>query len=431
MTERTWIQIGLDDGEARRLGMPSSLPVPGDAYDGFAETPPTFEEFVAWTLEFIAAMPEHALAQALAVFARKGPLWIAARAHLVDGAWAAALPLLEQILTLDPEDAAAQFNLGAVYRNLGDPGRSLAQYARCEAVFSGEGLFYTNRARTHEALGERDSAIADYLKALELLPGDPFALEQLTRMGALVELAPDPDDPESTIYITREDYQAVVRAYWDGAPQTPAFFTEQARVLLEEDRAELAAQAADRALALAPDTADAWLFKGIAQWRLRRLDAAVAALEECLALEPDSYEGRVNLARVIWEQRGPADAAPYLEAVIDRDPNALAPLRLLAATTHDADVEGAVARLRAVHRRYPDAWAPLRALGDLYWRAEDADAALAAYAEALSRGADDETRAGYLALLGELGRTEALCRAADATPALARRGLAVRWNALR
>ncbi|OPZ87337.1 MAG: hypothetical protein BWY76_00519 [bacterium ADurb.Bin429] len=157
----------------------------------------------------------------------------------------------------------------------------------------------------------------------------------------------------------------------------------------------------------------------------------MTALEEFLALEPDSYEGRLNLARVIWEQRGTAEAAPYLEAVIDRDPNALPPLQLLAATTRDADVEDAIERLRAVHRRHPDAWAPLRVLGDLYWRAEDADAALAAYAEAVARGADDDTRAGYLALLGELGRTEELCRAADATPALERRGLAVRWNALR
>lgn len=430
MTAREWVQIGLDAMEARRLGMPSSVPVPKDALAQFAESPPTFEEFVAWTREFIAEMPEHSLARTLATFAQKGPLWIAARAHLVEGEWEDALELLRQILTLDSEDAAAQFNLGAVYRNLGDPIRSLDFYGRCAEAFADVGLYYTNRARTAEALGDIAQATADYRKALELLPGDGFVLEQLTRLGVLIELATDPNNPEETIFVSREDYQAAIEKYWASVPQTPEFFTEQARILLEEGRAELAAQAATRALRLDSKHALAWLYQGFAYWRLLRHDEAILALEEYLAQEPDSAVGTLNLAKIVWEQRGHAAAVPYLERAIARDPNNLPALQMLAATEPGEESEIAIERLLAVSHQFPDAWAPYRVLGDLHWQTEAAEAAFAAYDAALARGADDDTIAGYLAVLGESDRVEELCHIADAVPALERRSLSVRWNAL-
>ncbi len=430
MTDHEWLQIGLDAGEARRLGMPGSLPVPKAAFAEFDEHPPTFEEFVTWTRAFLAEMPEHELAQTLAVFARKGPLWIAARAHLLEGDWEDALPLLQQILALDPDDAAAHFNLGAVYRNLGDPARSLAHYGRCAEDFADEGLFYTNRGRTYEALGERELAVADYLRALDVMPDDTFALEQLTRLGALVELSTDQNDPEATIFVTRENYLAAIEAVWKESPQTPEFFTEQARLLLDDARTELALQAADRALALGAVQAEVWFYKGIALWRLRRHDEAITALETYLALEPESETGTLNLAKVLWEQRGHAAALPYLERVAERDPNQLLSLQMLAATEGAADVAGAIERLQAISQLHPDAWAPYRVLGDIYWQAEEAAAAIAAYAEAMARGADDDTLAGYLAILGESGRVEEMCRVIDAVPSLARHSLAVRWNAL-
>ncbi len=430
MTTREWIQIGLDDGEARRLGMPASLPVPKAAYDEFAENPPTFEEFVAWTREFLAEMPDHPLAASVRVFGEKGPLWIAARAHLLEGEWADALELLLQILTLDPDDAAAHFNLGAVYRNLGDPGRSLAEYARCEAFFADSGLYYTNRARTHEALQQVEAAVADYRAALELLPGDEFVLEQLARLGELVELSVNPENPEETIFVTRENYVQAVEGFWASAPQTPAFFLEQAALLLDEGRAELAMQAADRALALGTDAAEAWLYKGLALWRLRRHDDAIAALEEFVAREPESAAGLLNLAKVVWEQRGHAAAIPLLGRVVEWDPNNVPALQMLAATTGGEDVPGAFERIEAVRDAYPEAWAPYRVLGDLHWQEEEPDAAIHAYAAALARGADDDTIAGYLAILGELERPDEMARVADSVPALERRALALRWNAM-
>lgn len=430
MSTREWIQIGLDPAEARRLGMPASLPVPKDAYDEFADTPPTFEEFVAWTREFLVEMPDHPLAAGVRVFAEKGPLWIAARAHLLEGEWEDALELLQQVLALDPDDAAAHFNLGAVYRNLGDPGRSLAEYARCEEFFADSGLFYTNRARTHEALQQLEAATDDYRKALELLPGDEFVLEQLTRLGELVELAVNPENPEETIFVTRENYLQAVEDYWATSPQTPEFFLGQAALLLDEGRAELAMQAADRALALGTDAADVWLYKGLALWRLRRHDDAIAALEAFVAREPESAAGLLNLVKVVWEQRGHAAAIPLLRRVAEFDPNNLPALQMLAATAGGEDMPGAFDRVETVRDAHPDAWAPYRVLGDLHWREEEPDAAIRAYEAALARGADDDTIAGYLAILGELERPDEMARVADAVSALERRGLALRWNAM-
>ena len=62
-----------------------------------------------------------------------------------------------------------------------------------------------------------------------------------------------------------------------------------------------AAQAFERAIALAPGHADAWFKLALARQDLREFDAAAAALREALRLKPDSPEAEVNLGIVLQE----------------------------------------------------------------------------------------------------------------------------------
>lgn len=62
-----------------------------------------------------------------------------------------------------------------------------------------------------------------------------------------------------------------------------------------------ASQALERAVALAPDNADAWFKAALVRQDLRDLDGAAAALERVLAAHPQRVDALVNLGIVLQE----------------------------------------------------------------------------------------------------------------------------------
>jgi tetratricopeptide (TPR) repeat protein len=62
-----------------------------------------------------------------------------------------------------------------------------------------------------------------------------------------------------------------------------------------------ASHALERAVALAPDNADAWFKVSLARQDLRDLDGAITALERVLATHPDRVDALVNLGIVLQE----------------------------------------------------------------------------------------------------------------------------------
>jgi tetratricopeptide (TPR) repeat protein len=62
-----------------------------------------------------------------------------------------------------------------------------------------------------------------------------------------------------------------------------------------------ASQALERAVALAPDNADAWFKVSLARQDQRDLDGAITALERVLATHPDRVDALVNLGIVLQE----------------------------------------------------------------------------------------------------------------------------------
>ena len=64
---------------------------------------------------------------------------------------------------------------------------------------------------------------------------------------------------------------------------------------------QAASQALERAVALAPDNADAWFKVSLVRQDLRDLAGAIAALERVLATHPDRVDALVNLGIVLQE----------------------------------------------------------------------------------------------------------------------------------
>ena len=95
------------------------------------------------------------------------------------GDFARALPLWDQVLDLEPRDAAALSNRGNVRLALGDPDGAIDDQSRAIALAPAEIDPHLNRGTAEEALQDWSAAARDYLWILERDPEDPSALYNL------------------------------------------------------------------------------------------------------------------------------------------------------------------------------------------------------------------------------------------------------------
>jgi Flp pilus assembly protein TadD len=90
--------------------------------------------------------------------------------HCGAGRPAAALPLLERVLALDPDNPDALNNLGVVLRALGKPETAAACYRRALAVAPDRGSYYSNLGNVYRDLGRYDEAAECHRRAISLAP---------------------------------------------------------------------------------------------------------------------------------------------------------------------------------------------------------------------------------------------------------------------
>ena len=88
-------------------------------------------------------------------------------------------------LELDPNNAEAYSNRGAMYDDLNDYPAALADYARALELDPNNAAFYSNRGLTYDHLKDYPAALADYARATDLDPDDARAYNNrgLTHYG--------------------------------------------------------------------------------------------------------------------------------------------------------------------------------------------------------------------------------------------------------
>ena len=215
--------------------------------------------------------------------------------------------MLEQALTLNPRSAPAWVHRGLLAERRGVPGRA-------------------NEALEKAIALAPDSALPLLLKArLEARRGE------LTQALATVELAL-------------------------GKGLTgPELAEEHTKLLIELRRPDEAVKAARALVALTPDEGHAQYLLGLALLEAGVREEAHAVLERSLELEPEAWEARLTLARLLRD-RGEADAARDLVmeghgGSLD-DPDEANTLALLLLEAHDD--EGATELLRTLLERFPE-----------------------------------------------------------------------------
>ncbi len=242
--------------------------------------------------------------------------------RLRQGQPAAAIPWLEQALRIDRTARPAQFLLGQAYRAVGRTNEARL------ALALGAGVArhpmpdpWSNQAPRHmkslpdqlaqadelSAGGRPDLAVRLLRDALPFHPGHPglhnqlaVALNRAGRPGEAVALL----DP-----LLRDDPKAV----------TPRITRSYSHVLLGHP--ELGLADAERAAALAPDTAQAHLAVANALLARDRDADAVAALRAALRCDARNAEIHVELGDVLWRNLGDkAAAAVHFEQAIELNP---------------------------------------------------------------------------------------------------------------
>jgi tetratricopeptide (TPR) repeat protein len=245
--------------------------------------------------------------------------WLA-EIHRNRGDSARARAILEKALAADPSSAATRFALGQIALSEGDYGRAVE---RLEAAFE----IRPNAPSLHYALGMAYRGLGDHEKSEEHF--------DQSSPGTLL-----PDDP---VY-----FELMTLARGRGASHTRAAYA------MNYGRYEYAATEFQRIADAHPDDPWAWVNIGLARLALEEDDAALAALEKAVGVDPDHLQANLHLGSLYARRGDYPRAIEHLKTVLRNDPGELeASFQLAAVLIEVGRHEEAVAELEKVVRGNP------------------------------------------------------------------------------
>ncbi|MBI1213884.1 MAG: tetratricopeptide repeat protein [Alphaproteobacteria bacterium] len=151
--------------------------------------------------------------------------------------------------------------------------------AACSAVLGGSrakmdrAIAFYNRARAHRAKGDNAGALADYTRAIEILPD--FAIAYQNR---------------GVVYNAMGDRQRAIADYSRAIalqPKLAVAYNNRGVALSASGNAQAAIQDFTKAIALEPGNPWSYNNRGDAYFRLRNWNAAIADYSRALSLKPD------------------------------------------------------------------------------------------------------------------------------------------------
>jgi Flp pilus assembly protein TadD len=275
------------------------------------------------------------------------PELIQAESDIEKKDYAAALPLLEKVVTTDPKNYQAWFDLGFVYNAQGNPVESIAAYRK--SVAAKPDLFESNLN-----LG------ISLAKA-----GQPDA-EQYLRAATTLKPTGDVDDGRARAWLSLAN-------------------------LLEASKPDEAIEAYQRAAALAPKDQEPHLAAGALLEKASRFADAEQEYKQALAIDPGSSEALTGLANIYTRGNRFVDAQQVLVKIVALHPEDVqARLQLSRVLVRMEKNDEAVASAQAASKLDPGNPKVQRELADLYMSAKKYDQAEAAYRSLLNGKTADQ-----------------------------------------
>lgn len=250
-----------------------------------------------------------------------------------------AIPIFSEAMDLAPDNSRPYYWRGGGHYAVYNYDEAVADYTQAIELDPAYAAAYYRRGVVNYFLDDNEQAIADFGQAIELNPDDPAPYywrglthyylddneQALADLSQAVELAPDNPDP----YFWRADvYQYGLRDFQQAIPDyTQALdlgYSNPAEVyrwraeayarqgLYEQSRADF-----ELAVALSPDDASAYNALCWFGSLLGHAEDVLAACDEAVALEPDSWDHHDSrgLARALTGDE--AGAIEDFEAVIE------------------------------------------------------------------------------------------------------------------
>jgi tetratricopeptide (TPR) repeat protein len=435
-----WILISLDEKLARRQGMPKTIPVPKDEFEGLADKGLSIDAARRWTGAFLSQRrgtpaPEHAqMYSKLESFLAKGDLWAKAQAAFAAKDFKRAASTLRMISNVDADDHAAKMNLASALASSSDHAGAIKALDAIVETFGDDADFHLTRAHVLLALERNSDAAESFARALEIDGGNRAALEALVKLGVLVKLYEDARDAQSLTYVRVNAVVPALEEAWATAARTPSFFIDQAAYHSMEGRHEAALAAATLGLAMTPEGPDEEklaMAKVAALRALGRGEEAVAAAREYRKKAPKSVWACTELARTLASGSS-EEAKALVDEALALDPgDAMAlSLKFLPPSLDDvAAVGAALPALREFAGEHAGVAGAQRVLGRMHVAAGRVDEGLEDLRRAVTLApADDEIRAELWAELARQRKFQDLLDDAATVTDLAKRDWKLRWG---
>jgi tetratricopeptide (TPR) repeat protein len=227
------------------------------------------------------------------------------------------------------------------------------------------------------------------------------------------------------LLIDAVEFAQDVRADLAENAENAPYLTGVGSLMLDLEQYDLARNAAELALAVAPGDPDALLVLGLAFAHLGRHDEALVRFDEHVAAEPNSALGHSHRSHALMALGREGEGHAAARRALGLDPDDVGAIQVLVAGPDGA--AAALDRTRELAREIAG-WAILRVAGDLCMTLGDETSAIAYWKEAMARGADDATIGNLLATLGKAERIDEVIDIADSLTRLSERDPGLRWN---
>lgn len=436
-----WKLVSVKGDFTAEHHLPEMLPVPPAEQERARKGDFSFDEALGWMEGFVASRRRHPMAAPFQLALRKADFYKQLADRMGRGHWGEVDELAKRLAELDPLDPSASLARGRAMRQMGRLATAVQFYQHALKLQPTHSLALPEFAATCRAIGqphrfEESLAIA----RRELGETHPLTIESRVQLGELVRIFADPMDPATMAHVPRAQYIQNIESRLEEMDADPAQAMEIGRVMLNDDMPELALFIYERASQTFGDRAELLMLRGLIHHHERELEAAELSLREALNLD-DLPEARMALADVLLDRarqlRNPTgtatarlqrEAEQELRLAIDRSPNALEAIGLLAQQVRGEGIGAVAQMIEPLATAYPLAWAPWRVLGDAH-AAEDHHAeAKHAYEQGLKRAKVDELLMPYVQTLSALGQSALLISTIEGIDDLDERDAMLRWQ---
>jgi tetratricopeptide (TPR) repeat protein len=389
--------------------LPLHVPVQTDRQEEAKRKGYDFTEGARMMERLLQAAPHVPGAYLYQLFVGKWGKLMELNSYFAEGRIVEAIPKLVQILGIDPECPLTAFQLAYCFRMTGELEKSESFYRQALRMAPDAGWIYSNLGRTYRAMNDKTKAGAAFWKALELLPGDQFVLEQLVELGELFIV--QRPDASGSFFIKRADYEKKMRETVEKESDSVNLMGLGWK-LLQDRLADLACQSFQKVLAKDEKHPDALLGLGTAHLEAGRYKEADQYLTAYLDGNPQSVTGHLNLFKVYLAQNEEDLAWDEIQTAVLLDPNRLDVLRQLYFLFREADRrDEGMEWIERLIDDAPDSFGPLLVKAWGLSEADQWDEAEEVLKMALQRAPhQEEVLLFYTSELGRRGKTEELIR---------------------